>query len=106
MLWSWSSERFWQSHFDDLCPFRGKYKERDLGTSFLSPKLFYGIQVAKARKSRSNVIKINRTFRLTFFNHIDIIYFVFTKVLVKLSQAYISPTGFQKGIRGWLRSRI
>ena len=73
MLWSWSSERFWQSHFHDLCPFRAKYEETDLGTSFPSAKRFYGIQVAKARKSRSNCIKINRTFRLTFFNHIDII---------------------------------
>ena len=44
--------------------------------------------------------------RLAFCGHIDIICFVFTKVLVKLSQAYTSPTGLQKGIKGWHLSRI
>ena len=41
-----------------------------------------------------------------FLVHIDMICFVFTKVLVKLSQAYTSPTGLQKGIEDWHLSRI
>ena len=45
--------------------------------------------------------------RLAFFSRIDLICcFVFTKELVKLSQAYTSPTGLQKGIKGWHLSRI
>ena len=38
--------------------------------------------------------------RLAIFSHIDICS-VFTKELVKLSQAYTSPIGLQKGIKGW-----
>ena len=45
--------------------------------------------------------------RLAFFSRIDMkCCFAFTKVLVKLSQAYTSPTGLQKGIKGWHLSRI
>ena len=45
--------------------------------------------------------------RLVFFSRTDIMCcYVFTKVLVKLSQAYTSPTGLQKGTKGWHLSRI
>ena len=76
------------------------------------PRFFF---IDSVCKSIQNSFKLHRSIgRLVrhesedshFLVHIDIICFVFTKVLVKLSQAYTSPTGLQKGIEDWHLSRI